>query len=99
MSRKIYSVLPQGARAKAQSSPPARFISNRKLGKLGQLNQNKKPFTQISLQNRPTAHANDNAHMSSIHYFGKDSRCGSMPGLGKPIGLIENCSFTAAWFI
>jgi hypothetical protein len=33
MSREIDSVLPQGARAKARSSPPAHFISKRKLGK------------------------------------------------------------------
>ncbi|HEV2456102.1 MAG TPA: hypothetical protein VGY98_17695, partial [Verrucomicrobiae bacterium] len=45
------TVRPQGARAKARSSPPARFTLPLEQGTLQQ-QQNKKPLTQISLQNR-----------------------------------------------
>ncbi len=45
------TVRPQGARAKARSSPPARFTSHSSEGSHINKNQNKKPLTQISLQN------------------------------------------------
>jgi hypothetical protein len=46
------TVRPQGARAKARRSPPARFTSHSSEGSHNNENQNKKPLTQISLQNR-----------------------------------------------
>ena len=46
------TVRPQGARAKARRSPPARFPSYSSEGSHNNKNQNKKPLTQIPLQNQ-----------------------------------------------